>query len=1131
VSNSPVRLGSVAFQVRTPATKILPPALPAAWVERPELLARLEGALQRRLTTVVAGPGYGKSTLLANWAAAVRASWYGLEREDAALPVFVRGLVEALRLRLPGLPSDVAAAVDAGPGPDGDEGARADGIAAVLGEVLEQQLGSDLVLVLDDVQEIAAGSPPAHLVEALCRHAPPGFHLVLCSRAEPPFPVERLRGRGQVLELDGARLAFTPEETVALLAAMLPEDAQGEAGEGSVERLAGPLHAMTGGWPAASCLAAETLRHLAPEERVASLAGLRRPGGRIFAYLAEEAFAHEDPAVRELVKRMAPFGRFTIGLCQALGVEAEATLLTRLARDGLFLEPRAGADGWFVLGGLVREFALASLPLAEEERRELYRGAAGWFAANGHPREALEAAAALGDDAALAGYLVEHGSAMLAAGAVAGVVAAAARLPAPLRTAAVEQLEGQARQVQGDWQGALECFRRAAGGADRLHPGLAWRLGLIHHFRGDLDEALATYARGRLDDDGGATPDEALLLAWTSTAHWLRGEVEACRAAATSALEAADACGDQQALAAAYTTMAMLSALEGDRAGNDANYLRALEAAEHARDVLQLARIRTNRASRAIEEGFCAEALAELEIAVRLAELAGFAPVLGLALSNRGEAHLGLGRLDEAVADFEVAKATFQRIGSSMVAYPLAGLGDVYRERGDLALARAAYEEAVAIAERSGDLQGLVPAQAGLAQVLAGDEPRRARKLAEQAVGHGPGMSYVAAQLAAGWVTLARGERRQAARLADAAARTARSRRDRVGMATALELRAMAAPEPARELSRLREAATIWAAVGNQVGQARNALAVARLEGVDGVAVERAEARLRALGVRVRAEAGAGLLHAVAAPALAPVQVQALGGFRVLRAGAPVGAEEWRSRKARDLLKLLIARRGRPTSRELAMEALWPGEAPERLSNRLSVALSTVRAVLDPERRFAPDRFVAADKHVLWLADLAVDVEEFLAAARAGLAAAGADAAVDLLTAAEAAYAGDFLEDDPYEDWAVPLREEAREAYVAVARTLARLAAQAGEHDRAVRYHLRVLEHDGYDEEAHLGLARVLSEAGRHGEARRRYRLYTERMGEIGVEAAPFPGGRRTAAPAGAAPAGPSGPSAAFSPP
>jgi DNA-binding SARP family transcriptional activator len=238
------------------------------------------------------------------------------------------------------------------------------------------------------------------------------------------------------------------------------------------------------------------------------------------------------------------------------------------------------------------------------------------------------------------------------------------------------------------------------------------------------------------------------------------------------------------------------------------------------------------------------------------------------------------------------------------------------------------------------------------------------------------------------------------------------------------------------------------------------------------------------------------------------VRIQALGGFRVLRAGEPVGADRWRSHKARDLLKLLVAKRGRRTPRELLMETLWPDEDPAPLSNRLSVALSTMRAVLDPERRFQPDRFVAADRHAVWIADLPVDVEEFLGTATAGLdryARGQVDRALPLLTRAEAAYAGEFLEEDHYEDWAVPLREEARAAYLAVTRTLARIAAGAGDHDAAVRYHLRLLERDPYDEEAHIGLVVALARAGRHGEARRRYRLYTERMSEIGVEAAPFP--------------------------
>jgi ATP/maltotriose-dependent transcriptional regulator MalT/DNA-binding SARP family transcriptional activator len=1092
-------------QPRTPASKILPPVLPAAFLDRPELLRRLDEVAARRLTTVVAGAGFGKSTLLAALASRVRSAWYSLQPEDASLPTFLRGLMAALRLRLPDLPDELDTVLASSLGPDTDDLARADALAAALGEALELQLASDLVLVLDDVHELPAGGPPARLVEGLARHAPVPFHLVLSSRVEPPFPIQRLRGRGQVLELDGALLALGPEETGELLAAVLGPDGR---------ELSESLHRMTGGWPAATCLAAESLRRQGPRERAASLAALRRPGGLLFAYLAEEVLAGEDPVLRELVRRVAPLRRFTAELCRALDVEADPGMLARLARRGLFLQPRT-VDGWFVLNDLVREVVLASMPVEADELRALHRRAAAWLAAGGHLEEALASVVACEDPPATAAFLVEHGPAMLASGATDGVVAAAAGLPAELRSTALEQLEGEARQVKGDWQGALTCFRRAAGQDPELAPGLAWRTGLIHYMRAELDQAMEVFRRARLD--GPPDADQALLLAWTATIHFLRHEADACRAAGQRALDAATACGDDHALAAAHTAMSMLAALEGDRAANDAHSQRALEAAERAQDVLQLARIRANLGSRSSEEGFYREALVELEAAMRLAELSGYAAVLALAQTNRGEAQLGLGRLDEAIVELEAAKVTYQRLGSRRVAYPLGDLGVVYRERGDLAQARAAYEEAIGFAERAGDLQGLVPALAGLARVLAGDEPERAATLADRAIGYGPGMAWVEAQLAAGWVALAAGEREPAAGFAAAAAAAAGTRRDRAGLAEALELRALAAPDPGKELPRLREAASIWAAVGNRLGEARNALAQARLGAAGGAAggaaaVGDAERRLRSLGVRVGAELAAGLLRAVAAPPRDPVRIQALGGFRVLRAGEPVPVEEWQSRKARDLLKVLVARRGRALPREALMEALWPDEDPAKLSNRLSVALSTVRTVLDPDRRHHGDRFVTADKHVVALAHVAVDVEEFLAAAAAGLDrfARGERAeALSLLTAAEASFTGDFLEDDPYEDWAVSLREEARAAYLAVARTLARAAADAAEHDQAVRYHLRVLERDAYDEEAHLGLVATLVAAGRHGEARRRYRIYGEQMAELGVEAAPFPSARR----------------------
>src|SRR5262249_8726365 len=153
-----------------------------------------------------------------------------------------------------------------------------------------------------------------------------------------------------------------------------------------------------------------------------------------------------------------------------------------------------------------------------------------------------------------------------------------------------------------------ECFARVAPASGSIHPGLAWRIGLIHHLRGRLDEALAVYERGELD--GGDQRDEALLLAWEASAQWLRGDLEACRAAAERAFTVASEAGDRQALAAAHTVLALVAALDGDRAANDAHYLRALEHAEAAGDLLQVIRIHVNRSSHHLEEGAYAETLA-----------------------------------------------------------------------------------------------------------------------------------------------------------------------------------------------------------------------------------------------------------------------------------------------------------------------------------------------------------------------------------------------------------------------------------------------------------------------------------------------------------------------------------------
>jgi DNA-binding SARP family transcriptional activator len=155
------------------------------------------------------------------------------------------------------------------------------------------------------------------------------------------------------------------------------------------------------------------------------------------------------------------------------------------------------------------------------------------------------------------------------------------------------------------------------------------------------------------------------------------------------------------------------------------------------------------------------------------------------------------------------------------------------------------------------------------------------------------------------------------------------------------------------------------------------------------------------------------------------------------------------------------------------------------------VAVSVVRAVLDPEHRFEPDHYLAStrDGLRLVLANVSVDVEDFLEKADRALrasAAEGPSRALEPLEEAEAAYGGDFLEEDRYEDWAAPLREEVRAVYLDVLRALVSAAEAAGR--PSARYCLRLLARDPYDEESHVALVGSLSAAGRHGEARRAYR-------------------------------------------
>lgn len=1062
-------------------------------VRRPRLEDRLLGGSDNpRLTALIAGPGFGKTTLLDQVFKDRTAVRHTITPADRSLSVLARNVVRKLRLVAPRISPELVTAVEGARGPDVSvDSGRPMAIAAVIAHDLDLALHREVFLVLDDVHELDARSDSANFLAALGRHAPARLRLVTASRMPLPFAVARLLVAGDYVELTSADLAFTVTEAADLIAARRGVDDPEFAKE---------ICQLTGGWPVATVLAVEAAVEAAGKDP----AGLGRElvdHSALFDYLAEEMLNAEDPDSISTLQNTMLLPWFDSDLLEHLGIEETPVL----SAESVYINDAPDVPSGRAVAPLVARFLMLRGPGSGDPL--VLSHAADWYQTRGILPEALSCLVGAGDGEAICRFLTSHGDQLLAAGHSRQVIDVIEQIPEDEISYDLALLDAEARQQLGDWEGAQERYRVMVPPEGPIPPALAWRSGFLRHMQGRVSEALDLYSRGERGTE--ALRDEASLLGWQASAHWLRGERDKAKELADEALELARRIDDPRALATAHTVLALVAALDGDRAANDLHYLKALEHAERGRDVVQTIRIRSNRASAYLEEGEFDSALAELDIALRLADMTGFELWRGMALSNRAQVYAYRGRVEEAVADLNEAQSAFRRIGSLIESYPVAHLGDVYRLRGDTARARVAYEEAISMAEAQDDRQILVPAWSGLARLIAARDPEMALELAAKATSTDVDIGHASALVAEGWAAHGAGDLSRAAALSVEAARFARSRHDLPGLGEALELSAAAGSADVDEL--LDEAAAIWSDLDAPIASARVEIAKARhLGGHEGAAVAgRAAESAAKHGAAGLAREARELQASLRREEQPRVMIKTLGGFDVVVDGQSTPRSAWQSRVAREVLWMLIANRGRPLNREVILGRLWPDDDMTKASNRLSVALSTIRRILDPHGEHGVEHLVS-DRDIVRLGsdEMLVDVERFLSAAHRGqreLAGGDRSRGLALLAAAEELYVGEFLEEEPYADWAISLREEARSEYLTVVAALAEAATQDGDHDAAARRYLRMVERDPYSEPAHLRLVVAMRRSGRHGSARRLYGNYVARMAELDVEPEAFP--------------------------
>ena len=230
------------------ATKLNVPGPRAGFVPRPRLARRLDEGADRGLVLVCAPAGSGKTALLAGWARSGDrpVAWLSLDAGDNDPARFWQHAVAALDRARPGIAERVGALLGP-PAPASFEGL----LTALINDLAVPPGQDELLLVLDDYHLTDAQQvhePLAFLLEQL----PPGVHLELASRADPPLPLARLRAGGQLAELRAGDLRFTAEEAAALLREAVDGDLPGAA--------VAELAARTEGWAAGLQLAALSLQ-------------------------------------------------------------------------------------------------------------------------------------------------------------------------------------------------------------------------------------------------------------------------------------------------------------------------------------------------------------------------------------------------------------------------------------------------------------------------------------------------------------------------------------------------------------------------------------------------------------------------------------------------------------------------------------------------------------------------------------------------------------------------------------------------------------------------------------------------------------------------------------------------------
>lgn len=1033
---------------------------------RERLLPVVSKILKNRLTTIIAGAGYGKTTLAGHIIShfELKSVWYRLDRYDSDFYRFFNYLKTGIEEHYGEIPIDDKHFLSG----------NSEYIISLFLQEIEARVDGDLVIVIDDYHLVEDGEEIHRALEFMINNMESRLHLVVISRSELPFRISHLRARRELIEITESDLGFTTSEIEKLYLELFRVSLQ--------KNTYAELKEKTGGWAAALILFYNSMQGKnknSMEHEIEIFNGSRKV---LSSYLEENVYDMLPDQYREFLTKTSLFSKLNVRLCNKLLQTNKASqILSDIEKRHLFIFRLNEDDETYSCHHMFQDYLRAKLRknYSSEEVSLLHKRAALILEQTGDHEEALEH------------YL--HSEQMEDAFRILGTISWSLWLKGKLKRLKsymkripeyyfqkepwVNFLQAHWLDLNGKTQQAMQILKKACDAFFRENEfhGAALclqRLGYQYYMDGDFPKAEKTLMKA-LDIAGGNPESEAMV--YNIIIHALASQGKFNRADRylkqikhlSESFQESDWRTAQEGMF--YYQMGFRYLISGDFR-NVMNYLRKAKQLLIPSDFHPLSsKVYFLYATIHCYMGNFTEGWLDAKAGLKLLNDKGVDDFFPTAwLHNIAARNLiELGRHAEALECIKISLHCFEAMASSWgksLCYML--YYRVYKESGDESTALNYLSQCEPVLKKY-----KIPwLEAEYKVIKAGiyldkNEYHEAYQLLKSAENNLSSFAFLMNRVTFSlvryyWVT---GDKETALEQLSIAVSVCRENH-------------YVFPIQQNVIEFLPILISLYATGKEQIQ-------IKKFINQSGNRTRFALIELLKNSSGTIAEVASDIVNQLPSPSL---HVSCFGEFKILRGASPIHPENWTSQKAKLLFKFLLMKRKRGyIPRDVLIELLWPDQDSGKTANRLRVTLSSLRKTLEPElvKGMNSSYLLSdADGYKLNLGEHgSCDVDEFTnEIALAEACKSDPDKSIQHYLTAESMYTGDFLAEDLYIDWIEDERSHCQDLYLDILTNIITHYDMKEDYATCITYVKKYLKMDAFAESMYQSLMQYYSFVGNH---------------------------------------------------